>query len=276
MKTFFLRFLFVILGINYHAQTGSVGIGTETPNSSAILDLVATNKGIMLPQIALNASNVSDASFMATTPTTSLLVYNTNASFPGGKGLYYWDGGKWVFYFTSANLNLLLGITKYYSKIYTLGVTSSTYPGESPYGINNPLVSPWVKVPETADFDIVIDRSENNTVITFTGMVQVETSSTNANVNYGLGIFVDNKLVTSKAVSLNGDISCPFQEFTITGVLDDLPVGNHKITLGVANRSGNVGTSVTHYGRKADTCGNLSNDEARISAIVLINQPLPY
>ncbi|WP_262152102.1 hypothetical protein [Chryseobacterium foetidum] len=276
MKTFFLRFLFVILGINYYAQSGSVGIGTETPNSSAILDLVATNKGIMLPQIALNASNVSDASFMATTPTTSLLVYNTNASFPGGRGLYYWDGGKWVFYFNSANLNLLLGITKYYSKIYPGGTYTFSYPGESPYVNGSSLALPWVKVPETTDFDIVIDRPENNTVITFTGMVQVGTASTSANVNYGLGIFVDNKLITSKAVSLNGDIACPFQEFTITGVLDDLSVGTHKITLGVANRTGNVGSELTYYGRKAGGCLNLTNDEAQISAVVLINQPLPY
>lgn len=266
----------IILGINHYAQTGSVGIGTESPNASAILDLVASNKGIMLPQIALNQNNVSDASFMATAPTTSLLVYNTNALFPGGKGLYYWDGSKWIFFFNSANINLLLGITKYYSKIYPGGASISTYPGESPYSNNTALVSPWVKVPETNDFDIVIDRPENSTVITFTGMVQVDTQSAGANVNYGLGIFVDNKLVTSKAVSLNGDLKCPFQEFTITGVLDDLTVGTHKITLGVANRTGNVGTQSTNYGKKADGCENLTNDEAQISAIVVINQPLPY
>ncbi|KQS91573.1 hypothetical protein ASG21_03630 [Chryseobacterium sp. Leaf394] len=266
----------IILGINLHAQSGSVGIGTETPNSSAILDLVATDKGLMLPKISLNASNVSDASFLAAPPTVSLLVYNTNASFPGGKGLYYWDGNRWTFYFNSANLNLLLGITKYYSKVYPGGTYTFSYPGESPYSNGTPLVLPWIKVPESSDFDIVIDRAENNTVITFTGMVQVGTESTSANVNYGLGIFVDNKLITSKAVSLNGDTKCPFQEFTITGVLDDLPVGNHKITLGVANRTGNVSSELTYYGRKAGGCLNLTNDEAQISAIVLINQPLPY
>jgi len=276
MKKFFLRFLFILLGINHYAQTGSVGIGTEMPNSSAILDLVATDKGIMLPKVALNQNNISDASFIAVAPTASLLVYNTNAAFPGGKGLYYWDGSRWIFYFNSANLSLLLGITKYYSKIYPGGLYTSSYPGESAYSNNSPLVLPWLKVPETNDFDIVIDRPVNNTVITFTGMVQVGTESTGANVNYGLGIFVDNKLVTSKAVSLNGDTKCPFQEFTITGMLDDLPVGNHKVTFGVANRKGNVGSELTYYGRKADGCLNLTNDEAQISAIVLINQPLPY
>ncbi|WP_400190378.1 hypothetical protein [Hymenobacter sp. B81] len=31
--------------------TGSVGIGTATPNDSALLELSATNKGLLLPRL---------------------------------------------------------------------------------------------------------------------------------------------------------------------------------------------------------------------------------
>jgi hypothetical protein len=285
MKNTYLKLLFLILGSITYAQTGSVGIGTSIPNESAILDLVSSNKGMMMPKVSLNPSNASDYSFMATQPTTSLLVYNTNTAFPGGTGIYYWDGVKWTFYFTSANINLLLGITKYYSKVYPNQLFSFDYNSESSsvssFVNGSALVLPWLKIPETNDtpFNITIDRAKNNTVITLTGMVQLrntDVASTNVNVNYGLGIFVDNKLISSKAVSLSTDTTCAFQEFTITGFVDDLTVGSHTITFGAMNRSGTAGSTSLYFGRQAGGCGNLSNDEVRISSVVLVSQPLPY
>jgi hypothetical protein len=70
--------------------TGNVGINTTSPNSSALLDVTATNKGVLLPQVALTGT--TDATTIVT-PATSLLVYNTgNAGTPPydvTKGYYY-------------------------------------------------------------------------------------------------------------------------------------------------------------------------------------------
>jgi hypothetical protein len=285
MKNIYLRLLFFVLGSLVYAQSGSVGIGTNTPNESAILDMVSSNKGLMIPKVSLNATNASDYSFMATQPTISLLVFNTNAALPAGTGLYYWDGTKWVFYFNSANINLLLGITKYYSKIYPNTLFSFAYNSElssvSSFVNGTALATPWIKIPETNDtpFNIVIDRVKNNTVITLTGMVQLRNTAAgeeNRNVNYGLGIFVDNQLISSKAVSLSTDTRCGYQEFTINGFVDDLSVGTHTITFGAMNRSGNAGSTSLYFGRQAGGCENLSDDEVRISSVVLVSQPLPY
>lgn len=280
MKKIYFTFLLYLVGFCSYAQIGSVGIGTSLPNTSAVLDLVSNNKGIMIPQISLNQNNVSDYSFMATLPTESLLIYNTNAAFPGGRGLYYWDNSKWTFYFTTSNLNLLLGITKYYSKIYNNGVSTNDYPADAT-SVNSfvngtTLAAPWVEITDSLPFNFVIDRSKNSAVITFTGMLQLNnSSSSSASVTYGLGIFVDNKLISSKSASMNVDNTCSFQEFTITGFVDNLIVGNHTIRLGVMNRSSTTSTTM-YYGQKAASCSTISNDEAKVSAIVLINQPLPY
>lgn len=51
-----------------------VGIGTTDPNSSAVLDMVSSNKGIRIPNVAL--SSTTDAVTIPT-PATSLLIYNT-------------------------------------------------------------------------------------------------------------------------------------------------------------------------------------------------------
>lgn len=280
MKKNYLIFLFLVVGINIYGQTGSVGIGTSNPDGSAILDLVSGNKGFMLPKVSLNSSNVSDYSFMISQPTVSLMVYNTNASFPGGKGLYYWDGAKWVFYFSSANINLLLGITKYYSKIYNTGVSTSNYPADATsvnsFVNGSMLASPWVEITDSSPFSFVIDRPVNSTVVTFTGMLQLNNAtSSSESVTYGLGIFVDDQLISSKSATMNVDNTCAFREFTITGLVNNLSAGTHNLKLAVMNRSSTT-TGTINYGQKGASCSNISNDEAKISAIVLVNQPLPY
>jgi len=77
----------------------NVGIGTATPNASAKLDIVDANRGILLPRVALTATNVQAP---VTSPANWLVVFNTNVSAPGAfavtEGLYYWDGTllRWV------------------------------------------------------------------------------------------------------------------------------------------------------------------------------------
>ncbi|UEG51031.1 tail fiber domain-containing protein [Ferruginibacter lapsinanis] len=65
----------------------NVGIGTITPNTSAGLDITATNKGLLIPRVNLTTS--TDAVTIAS-PATSLLVYNTNSTLGAG---YYFNSG---------------------------------------------------------------------------------------------------------------------------------------------------------------------------------------
>ncbi len=89
-------FLFVILFFSITTY-GQVGVGTITPDATSSLDITSSNTGILVPRVAL--TNVTSIAPIATTPATSLLVWNTNASVTGGegKGFYFWDGSKWVF-----------------------------------------------------------------------------------------------------------------------------------------------------------------------------------
>lgn len=75
---------------------GSVGIGIPNPVSSAKLHISATDKGVLIPNIALTATN---SGAPVTLPQTSLLVYNTatagSSPFNVTPGYYYWDGSLW-------------------------------------------------------------------------------------------------------------------------------------------------------------------------------------
>ena len=91
----FLLLLFASAFTHNNLFAQNVGIGTGTPNASAILDISAADKGLLVPRF--NITNVSAAAPVAT-PATGLLVYNTNAAITGGsgKGFYYWNGTAWT------------------------------------------------------------------------------------------------------------------------------------------------------------------------------------
>lgn len=70
-------------------SAGNVGVGTATPDVSALLDVNASNKGVLIPRVALTST--SDAATI-TSPATSLLVYNTNGGLsPAG---YWYNAGS--------------------------------------------------------------------------------------------------------------------------------------------------------------------------------------
>lgn len=68
-----------------------VGINTTSPDASSMLDINATDKGLLIPRVSIPNLN---AAAPITSPATSLLVYNTNAT--TGTGFYYWDSTKWT------------------------------------------------------------------------------------------------------------------------------------------------------------------------------------
>jgi trimeric autotransporter adhesin len=116
MKKLLLLFSLGIY-VNGHAQTG-VGINTTgaVANSNAILDISATDKGLLVPRVDLvNLTGNAISTFgISLTPTVSLLVYNTTASsFPSTvftTGFYYWDGSFWTKLFAGSTNNTAWGL----------------------------------------------------------------------------------------------------------------------------------------------------------------------
>jgi|GEM_PF-1082229 len=71
----------------------NIGINTtgSAPDNSAILDIDATDRGLLVPRVSL--SSISDAVTIPG-PATSLLVWNTNVAITGGAGAgYYYNAG---------------------------------------------------------------------------------------------------------------------------------------------------------------------------------------
>lgn len=79
-RTLLLSF-FLFSALSTFAQ---VGIGTTTPDPSAQLDVVSSNKGLLVPRVA----STSD---VAGTPAKGLVVYQTTTP----EGFYVYDGTTW-------------------------------------------------------------------------------------------------------------------------------------------------------------------------------------
>lgn len=83
-----ILFLFLI-SVSVFAQTG---IGTNTPHTSAKLDVSATNKGFLPPRVTITSS--TDV-LTIPSPAEGLLVYN-RGSVGLQAGYYYWNGANWA------------------------------------------------------------------------------------------------------------------------------------------------------------------------------------
>ncbi len=137
-----LCILFIFLGTQLSAQ--NVGIsnsGNITPHSSALLDLVSTDKGLSIPNVSLVATN--DVLVPILNPKVGLIVFN-NATVTGTHGVT-----PGFYYFAHNNLWTKLGSVE-------------AIPGTKIYSdIVDPIISPQYKA---GDFYI---KKTTNTAVLF-------------------------------------------------------------------------------------------------------------
>lgn len=69
----------------------NIGIGTVQPHQAAILELSASDRGVLFPRIDLNADMV----LAGGTNPIGVLVFNTGEGTISQKGFYFWTGNNW-------------------------------------------------------------------------------------------------------------------------------------------------------------------------------------
>ena len=108
MKNFIKKkslFGFILLLLAIGVTNAQMGIGTDEPHASALLDITATDKGLLIPRVTI--TDLTSNTTPVAGPMESLLVYNetskaevTNSAGAVttagiAKGYYYWDSA-WI------------------------------------------------------------------------------------------------------------------------------------------------------------------------------------
>ena len=123
-KLTFITFIF--FSINVYSQ---IGIGTNTPHASTLIDVVSTDKGFLGPQVSL-VSRTDRATIQ--NPVDGLLVYNTrslngNVDTVLSPGYYFWKGTSWQPFVTKVIGNVTTnGVIKDYLGYTADGTRNST------------------------------------------------------------------------------------------------------------------------------------------------------
>ncbi|SIP86714.1 Head domain of trimeric autotransporter adhesin [Chryseobacterium sp. RU37D] len=109
-----------LLLINFNSIHAQIGIGTSTPNLSAMLDVSSNNKGVLLPSVALT-SNIDNTTVPS--PANGLIVWNNGLGGLSETGFYYWNNLKWNMLSITSQIN---GSTSGWN---LSGTNSGTYAG---------------------------------------------------------------------------------------------------------------------------------------------------
>lgn len=96
MKYFLLSIALLVINTTLFAQNVGINSTGNNPDASAGLDVSFSDKGVLIPRVALTSK---DAAGPITSPATALLVYNTATAGTApnnvNPGYYYWNGSSW-------------------------------------------------------------------------------------------------------------------------------------------------------------------------------------
>jgi len=252
----------IALSLSTQAQ---VGIGTTTPNASAMLDIVSTDAGILIPrmdQTQRDAVTVNAA-------TTGLLIYQTNNT----PGFYYYNGTAWTPFGGADTDWTVVGNDMYNANTGNVGVGTTT-PTSKLHIEDITVVA-----------DLLNDGFEDNTLAPFTSTdwfvtstpVEVNTGADAASsgaIGHSQTSFMEYTVTVpaggaslSFAYSVSSEANYDFLRFYIDGVQQTEWSGTIAYT--TANYTLAAGTQTLRWSYEKDGSDDGGNDEAYIDDVVI-------
>lgn len=205
-----------ILLLCFFKVISQVGIGTTNPDGSSVLHIDSTDKGILIPQIALTGTDDINT---VNNPALSLLIFNTNTTTGVNsvrEGFYYWDGMKWV------------GLANIGSTSASQGWLTSGNLGTNP---SNNFVG-------TLDNEVLMFRTNNIERIEFSHKSQIEYFNNGNSVFLGQGAGENDDLTDNRNVYIGkSSIGIPNSEGNVLIGYEAKANSNYAIALGYSAES---------------------------------------
>ena len=221
--TFIFLATFIFIGFSIKAQNIGINPTGATPNSSAMLDVSATDKGMLIPRVSLTST--SDVTTIVN-PATSLLVYNTNAGMSNGSvGFYYWNGTGWV--------KLNDGNASTSNGLWTANGNDISNANSGNVGIGTATPTTPLHITGTKMITLPDGGTETSNI---TAMVNDTTPSTTANSKIGIYALVKNHNAANVGVLAEATTKDSANNFAILGnLLGGTQSGNLAYAIGAVD-----------------------------------------
>lgn len=213
---------------------GQVGIGTTTPNSSALLDISSSNKGFLLPR--LNLAGRNDISTIAN-PANGLMVVNLGANGTGGNAVfsnsvYFWQNSIWQKFTTLTEITAYIQTGQYVLR----STANQTFNTTELSNINS---NENYEVPVTwSSNEITIDNPADIELLSNTNEFRIKTTGNyvvvgNFNFNPSRSVAADNSNYTYVAFTVMKSVNNGTSWTAVTGTAlpYDVGVSNQLQTL---------------------------------------------
>jgi hypothetical protein len=140
MKKFVTLLGFGFCVLNSFAQSLAINTDGSTANTSALLDVKSTTKGLLIPRLTKIQKNA------VTTPAVGLLIYQTG---PDSTGFYFYQNSQWNWITDNKKSD-----SAYWSQY---GNANTNPPPNFPFGINNYT---YLGTPDAKDVSLVAGGTE--------------------------------------------------------------------------------------------------------------------
>lgn len=260
MKKIFLYISGLIITSQLSAQTG---IGTSSVDASAVLQVEATDKGILLPQVDL--TSLTSSTTPVTSPADGLLIYSTNAT---NKGFYMWSAAdaKWLKFYDRETIKTKIESIVNYSAVSTESASSSTWiTGSASYTLDETPSSSWLPIQGVSQV-ITITNTNNVVIVDAGGVAQINNVSSSQKggyFSYAIGIFVGGKLKGVRVFEAgNANRQMNFGKFELITNALNIPIGETTVEVRFKpiNKRGNTANFNTlTVGGHCNGCTNITD-----------------
>ncbi|MDI9575009.1 MAG: hypothetical protein QM292_01060 [Bacteroidota bacterium] len=160
----FMVLISLLMGEILKAQNAGIGSSSFTPDASAGLEIRFTDKGLLIPRVALTSTSSASP---ITSPATSLLVYNTATAGDVTPGFYYWNGSAWVRFASGSSVINGSGTATrvaFWTGTNTLSSNTNLYwdNTNSRLGVGTSAPSAKLEIRGTADLTLRNDQTLSN------------------------------------------------------------------------------------------------------------------
>lgn len=226
------------------------------PDDSAILQIADNNKGFLMPRMS-SASNI-------TSPIESVIFYNLTT----GK-FNFWSQNSWVKMFEASDASGIIDVTKNFTGNSSSKTTVTTFPATMPNFTLNSGTSGWTNL--NVSTTITVTKATNTNLVTVEGMSQIDNTTNASSYQFAIGVFVneggvDKLKLVRKFNAYSTNASCLWKKFNLSGVFENLTVGNHTVKVYAHNlpKMSNNYNNITYGGSASTSCNNINEQMARI------------